>query len=277
MKNKVKVAVSPAIAKRPTMPLKDSQSKLRLRLRKQSYTDELSRLPDDVGSLTKLLIQSRERANSAIYEILIIWNKLRTHEKYWAELGFPSEASFLAHYALPDGGTLATWTVMVQLFDQSTFILLGEHALLYLMGSIEEYQRNPEQRKRDYADLFHSYCRQQHIFSRQTFFAAVRGFVAERYEKSLAKAVGLSHGEWLSQKSKRLVGAQPQIAGPVSNEPVNPEFAQPVLFLSGTDVEALRSLIYYVERLEELVRSKIGESELPPKPAQPGFLSKIQP
>jgi hypothetical protein len=262
--------VSPAVAIRPTMPLKDSQNKSRLRLRQQNYKEELSKLPDDVVSLTKLLVQSRDRANSAIYEILTIWNKLRTHDKYWVELGFPSEASFLAYYGLPDGGTLATWTVMVQLFDQSTFILLGEHALVYLMGSIEEYQGDSEQRKKDYADLFRSYCRQHSTFSRPAFFAAVRAFVVKRYEEPLAEAAGLSHGEWLKQKPKRPGAAQLQIAGPVASESL-------VLSLSGTDIEALRSLIDYIERLEELVRSKIGEAEMPPKPVRPDFISKIQP
>ena len=262
---------------RPTMPLKDSQNRLRLRLRKQSYKEELSKLPDDVVSLVRLLVQSRDRANSAIYEILTIWNKLRTHEKYWVELGFPSEASFLAHYGLPDGGTLATWTVMVQLFDQSTFILLGEHALVYLMGSIEEYQGDPERRKKDYADLFHAYCRQNHTFGRQTFFAAVRAFVVERYENPLAAAAGLSHGEWLKQKSKRLGGVRLQIAGPAPHGSANVEPTQPVLSLSEADVEALKNWIHYFQTLEDLVRSKIGEVELPPKPAQPEFISKIQP
>jgi hypothetical protein len=264
MKKKRKGAV-PAVATRPTVSLRDSQNKLRLRLRKQSFTEELSKLPDDTAALVQLLVQSRERAHSAIYEILTIWNKLRIHEKYWVGLGFPSEAAFLAHYGLPDGGTLATSTAMVQLFDQSTFILLGEHTLAYLTGSVEEYQSDPAQRKADYADLFRSYCRQNNTFSRSTFFAAVRAFVVERYEKPLATAAGLSHNDWLKQKPKRLGGAQLQIAGSA------------VLSLSGTDIEALRGLMHYVEKLENLVRSRIGETELPPKPAQLEFISKIQP
>ena len=249
------------------MPLKDSQNRLRLRLRKQSYNEELSKLPNDVVSLVKLLVQSRDRANSAIYEILSIWNKLRTHQKYWTGLGFASEAAFLGHYGLPDGGTLARWTMMVQLFDQSTFILLGEHSLVYLMGSIEEYQDDLEQRKKDYADLFRSYCRQNTTFSRPTFFAAIREFVVENYEEPLAAMAGLNHEEWLKQKPKRL-GAMQQIAGPASRDQV--------LTLSEVDVEALRKLIHYVQTLEDLVRSRIGETELPPKPAEPEFISKIQ-
>jgi hypothetical protein len=271
VKKKVKVKRKElAIATRPAMPLKDSKNRLRLQLRQHNYKEELSKLPGDVPTLTKLLIQSRDRANNAIYEILTIWNKLRTHEKYWVELGFPSEASFLAHYGLPDGGTLATWTVMVQLFDQSTFILLGEHALVYLMSSIEEYQHSPEQRKIDYTDLFRSYCSQHSTYSRPTFFAAVRAFIVERYEKPLATAAGISHGEWLKQKSKRLGLAQLKIAGSAANDSLS-------LSLSRTDVEALMSLIHYFERLEDLVRSKIGEAELPPKPARPDFISRIHP
>ena len=232
-------------------------------MRRQNFKEELSTLPNDLVSLVRLLIQSRDRANGAVYEILTIWNKLRTHEKYWVELRFPSEASFLAHYGLPDGSTLAAWTAMVQLFDRSTFVLLGEHALVYLMGSIGEYQDNLEQRKRDYAYLFQTYSRQHSNYSRPTFFAAVRAFVVERYEKPLAAAAGISHDEWLKQRPKRLGNGSLQIA-------------DPVLFLSEQDIKALKSLVHYLQTLEDLVRSRIGETELPPKPAQPDFFSKIQ-
>jgi hypothetical protein len=277
MKKKTTTKMVKANATRPSISLRDSKERLRLMLRKKSYKEELSKLPDNVVNLVNLLLQSRDRVNSATYEIIAIWNKLRTHEKYWVELSFPSEASFLAHYCLPDGGTLAMWTAMVQLFDQSTFILLGEHPLVYLMGSVEEYQGDPEQRKKDYADLFHSYCRQHRTFSRQTFFAAVREFVVERYEKPLASAAGLGHDAWLKQKSKKLGRPPLQIAGSVSYDSTNAALVQPILSLSVTDLEALRSLFLYFKKLENLARSKIDEAELPQKPMEPDFLRKILP
>ncbi len=255
---------------RPQLSLR-SKNKLRLNLRKMDFHKELdSQLPSDITELVELLLQSRSRVNGATYEIVSVWNKLRKYDRYWVNLRFHSEAHFLAHYCLPDGSTLATWTGIVELFDRDTFILLGEEVLVYMMKYVSQYQSSSEERKKDYQTIFTSYCRRHDEFSRVEFFKEVRNFAAKKYEEALAANAGLTHGEWLKKRSEsKVITPHFGTANPTedffTDLPRNLKMRELRLLLN-QNRSLLQDLATYAKKLEELVIGLVGEEKLPEKP-----------
>lgn len=134
---------------KPPLPFVDPDTgeKIKLRLRKMSFAREVSSLPGDILELHKLLIKYRSNRNSDIYMIVSVWNKLRVYDKFWISLNFTSEEEYLAYYGLPEGLTLASWTIMVNLFDRATFVLLGDQVLNYMIRAIGQYQSDTDERK----------------------------------------------------------------------------------------------------------------------------------
>jgi hypothetical protein len=192
---------------RPVISLRSPRNKVRLHLRKIDFKKELEKLPSDTRALIELLIQSRSKVNGGIYETVTIWNKLRSYDKYWINFQFKSETQFLAYYCLPDGATLAHWTILVELFDHDTFVLLGDEVLLYMMRWVGQHQTDVEQRKRDYQAIFERYCRINETFNRAAFYEVVRNYTTERYGKS--KLVSKTSRTILSpSKSRSLLQTQ---------------------------------------------------------------------
>jgi hypothetical protein len=245
---------------RPIIPLKDKGNKIRLRLRRTSLERELDELPSDLKSLVELLIQSRARVNSGIYETVAIWNKLRNYEKYWQQFQFNSEAQFLAHFCLPDGSLLASWTVMIQLFDRATFVLLGDEVLLYMMRWVSQYQTGADERRKDYEIIFDRYCKRYDSFNKLAFYDVVRRYFAERYEKQLAKEAGVSHEKWLKQRAKK------------AHRNKNKTDSQKDIILVGdkcascsTKETIINHLLKYAYELEHIIKERLNEEVLPKK------------
>jgi hypothetical protein len=273
--------------RRPSILLKDGKkNKIRLRLRKMSFERELNELPTDLKALVELLIQSRSRANGTVYETVTIWNKVRRYEKYWTLFipSFNSEAHFLSNYLLPDGATLGRWTVMVELFDKTTFILLGEEVLLRMMEMVGQYQSGTDERKRDYEIIFGRYCREHDAFDRVAFNAIVRNYVIERYEKQLAKAAGVSHQIYLKEIAKQsrdksahrstVKASEKQVVPPTVQRDFN--WKQDECSYCSTKTEIIQSFIAYTRKLEDIIRKDSGDERLPLKPENLQSLNMLQ-
>lgn len=265
---------------RPLIPLKDTKGQVKLRLRRADLQKELDKLPSDTKSLVELLIQSRDRVNYGIYETVTIWNKLRLTENYWRTFNFNSEPMFLAHYGLPDGTLLATWTVLVELFDRATFIMLGDATLLFMMRWVSQYQSDFEKRREDFQAIFERYCRERNDFDRNTFYSVVQMYVAEKYEKPLARTAGLSHEKWLQTKGRmgKKGPKKPRAAGPdresIELELVTPHGNQ----CRHCTVRAtiIRQFLSYTQQLEYIIREKLSSDVLPSKDRHIARLQKLQ-
>jgi hypothetical protein len=249
-----------------------------------AFQKELEELPSDMKALIELLIQSRSRINGGIYETVTIWNRLRNYDNYWLNFRFDSEAQFLAHYCLPDGTTLAQWTVMAQLFDRATFVLLGDEVLLYMMRWVGQYQAGADERKKDYEIIFDRYCRAQDDFNKLAFYDVVRKYVIERYEKPLAKQAGMSHVEWLKHRAKQARGKifRPQVVdasrAQFRSPKVQRDFAwkQDECPYCSTKTQIIQNFIAYTRQLEQLVAKSQSEVALPKKPDNLRSLENLQ-
>lgn len=172
---------------RPGIALKSgSGKKIQLQLRTMTFWKELAPLPEEIARLHEMLIAARGRRNESIYQMVLVWNKLASkHKNYWTAMHFASEPEYLAHYGLPDGTTLAQWTVMATLFDKDTFVLLGDEVLSFMMLAVGEFQTNAEIRKKDYGEIFNHYCREYESFYKAAFYDMVWKFVQNRYEQQV--------------------------------------------------------------------------------------------
>ncbi|GEM_PF-6670006 len=255
---------------RPLIPLNDGKGKIRLKLRKTSLQKELDELPSDSKSLIELLIQSRARVNGGIYEVVTIWNKLRRQDQYWRPFGFHSEPQFLAHFGLPDGSMLATWTIMVEIFDRATFILLGDATLLFLTKWVSQYQADLAEKKRDFEAIFDRYCRERNDFDRSAFYQIVQTYVEDRYEKPLAKSAGMTHEKWLQNRRKPRIGGSKK---PSHTEGLcEPLSSNQELMLHSHDkycgqcarkATLIKLFVDYTNQLEYIIRERLSEGSLP--------------
>src|SRR3989344_2852744 len=145
------------------IPLRDPATgrKIRLRLRVMDFAQELTTsLPKDIGKLHGLMVKARQDRNESIYRLVSVRNRLHlADENFWERFNFRSEAEYIVHFGLPDGSTLARWTVMATLFDKPTFVLLGEEVLAYMLQAIVDYQDDTDERKKDYQSIFDAYCK----------------------------------------------------------------------------------------------------------------------
>jgi len=252
-------------SQRPVIRLKDKDKKVRLRLRQSSFQVELNKLPESTRPLVELLIQSRTRTNGSIYETVVIWNKLRTHDRYWKSFDFASEAQFLAHYGLPDGLMLASWTVMINLFDRATFVLLGEDVLLYMMRWVTQFQSNASERRKDFENIFNRYCRQHDSFDKMSFFDTIRLYTAERYPSSDTAKPLLGTGRGRRGKSKKAYAlAMRELF-----------FQNEKCSLCSSHKTLIKQFVSYIQQLECIVREKLGEDMLPKKGDDLQELTKI--
>ena len=188
---------------KPPIPLinPDTGEKVKLRLRRMSFAREISALPSDILEIHKILVEGRRSKNESIYVIVSAWNKLSIYEEYWKSFNFTSEIEYLTYYGLPDGSTLAGWTVMVNLFDKSTFVLLGEQVIAFMMRLVGHFEKNPDKRKQAYQSIFDNYCSLYDNFDKNSFFEILRKFIRKNYEEPLAEQAGSTIEEYrLSQR-----------------------------------------------------------------------------
>lgn len=255
----------------------DTGEKVRLQLRKMAFSKELSNLPSDMLKVHELLIEQRSNRNANTYNMVAAWSKLRVHDQYWTTFKFSSEAEYLAYYGLPDGTTLAAWTVIVSLFDKATFVLLGDEVLSYMMRAVGEYQKNIEERKKDYQSIFDLYCDAHDTFDKTVFYNKIRQFVAQKYEEPSAKAADISPEQWRRQRSanargtslrRRVVDVDGAKQSPDS-APIKQEFEYereiPCVFCK-EKLAIIEAWECYAEELETVIRKHLGREKLPKKP-----------
>lgn len=260
---------------KPSIPLKDEKGKkVKLQLRRMSFAREIEGLPADMLKLHEMITERRLAGNEIIYDTVAIWNKLRNYERYWTSFKFSSEDEYLAYYDLPDGVTLASWTVMVNFFDKSTFLLLGSEVLSFMMRSVGEYQNNTDERKKDYQAIFDKYCGTREDFDKTAFYKIVRHYVGMKYERPLAQQVGLSHEDWQRQQSIRSNGERKrrEVTPVNTKQEFGPNIEHDFSWkhvrcsLCQAKIEVIKAYEEYVEKLESVVLDRVGRQYLPCRP-----------
>lgn len=256
----------------------DSGEKVRLNLRQMAFKKELSGLPKDMLKVHELLVAHRSERNTNTYAMVAAWNKLRVHDHYWTTFGYLSESDYLAYYGLPDGTTLAAWTVMVNLFDRPTFILLGDEVLSYMMRTIGEYQEDSEERKSDYQAIFDRYCDGHDYFDKPVFYDVIRRFVVQKYEEPRAQAEAVSLEEYRRKRQldmrgtalrRSVVDVGVRGSGADGDGPrMEQDFSyKRELCPSCKEKLALiEAWQHYAEELETVIRKHLGRQKLPVKP-----------
>jgi hypothetical protein len=269
-------AVALSTVNQPPIPLLDPDTgkKVKLKLRHMSFARELDSLPSELLKIHQLLIESRASLNQNTYLMVAAWNKLRIYDHYWTSFKFGSEDEYLAYYGLADGTTLAGWTIMVSLFDRSTFVLLGDEVLSFMMRSVGEYQPDTDERKKDYQKIFDLYCAMRDSFDKSTFYRTVRDYVLQKYEKALASEAGLPVEKWQQQRSIQSKGSRKrrQVVAAASKQTFGPHLASDFVWQSEVcsycvaKAEAIKLFQEYVGELEKIVSTKLGRRYLPKKP-----------
>ncbi len=257
----------------------DSGRKIRLQLRKMAFSKELRDLPSDMLKVHELLIEQRSNRNANTYAMVAAWNKLRVHDHYWTTFHFTSESEYLAYYGLPDGSTLAAWTVMVNLFDKSTFVLLGDEVLSYMVRIIGEHQDNTEERKKDYQAIFDLYCNRHETFDKTAFYDTIRCYFMQKYEEPRAKAEAVSLEEWRRRRSARTRGTALRrhvvdvgVRSPSSKTGEGARVEQDFVWKREMcasckeKLEIIEAWQHYAEELETVIRKHLGRQKLPKKP-----------
>jgi hypothetical protein len=245
-----------------------------------SFSREIEDLPIDMLKLHEMITEKRLAGNEIIYDTVAAWNKLRKYERYWTSFKFSSEDEYLAYYDLPDGVTLASWTVMVNFFDKSTFLLLGSEVLSFMMRSVGEYQNNTDERKKDYQAIFDKYCDTRDDFDKTDFYKTVRHYVGMKYERPLAKQAGLSHEDWQRQQSVRSNGERKrrEVVTVSTKQEFGPKIDHDFSWkhercsLCQAKIEIIEAYKEYVSKLELVVSKNLGKQHLP---YRPGALKNI--
>lgn len=260
----------------PQIALVDPESgeKVKLRLRTMTFRKEVSLLPKDLLELHNLLIIRRTGRNEDVYMLVMMWNKLRVYNRFWTSFKFQSEAEYLAYYDLPDGTTLGSLTVMVELFDKPTFTLLGETVLNFMIRLVGEYQENTDTRKEDYQAIFDRYCKVNENFDKTTFYAVARHYVAEIYEKPKAEKAGITREQWVRQKESFRSGTsrqrvtrpapEKQTFGPKLTRDF--EWQQKECPACVSKIAIIKDALRHIEMLEELIQKQIGKDKIPKRP-----------
>ncbi|MEK7559851.1 MAG: hypothetical protein AAB522_00930 [Patescibacteria group bacterium] len=260
---------------KPPIPLTDEKGrKVKFRLRRMSFAREIDNLPTDMLKLHKMITERRLAGNGIIYDTVAVWNKLRRYERYWTSFKFSSEDEYLAYYDLPDGVTLAGWTVMVNFFDKPTFLLLGSEVLSFMMRSVGQYQTNTDERKKDYQEIFDKYCGTREDFDKTDFYKIVRHYVDVKYERPLAQEAGLSHQDWQRQQSVRSNGERKRREVTVvdTKQEFGPKITHDFSWKHEkctqcmAKLEVFKAYEEYIEKLETALSEKIGRQHLPQRP-----------
>lgn len=263
----------------PAIPMVDDKgNKVTLRLRRMTFAREIDSLPSDLLKLHELLVVQRANRNESVYMMVAAWCKLKRYQQYWKSFHFGSEQEYLAYYDLPEGATLASWEVMVNLFDKPTFSLLGDQVILFMTRLIGYFQTDPDERKRDYQTIFDQYCKLYEAFDKTTFYRTVRNYVADKYEK-VAVEGGMTREAWKRKKEdhkknpfrpgerkRRFTrkASEKQEYGPR----IERDFDWRVEQCSSCKpkVRIIEDLLLQLEVCEELIRKRLGEKEVPERP-----------
>lgn len=246
------VAVQSPVTIDPIPLLPVGQSKLRLRLRKMHFAKELDELPTDLKKLHLLLLKNRNQRTETIYFMVSAWNKLTSLDPApWPQLGFRNEREYLAYYDLPDGVTLAGWTIMVQLFDKPTFLFLGTEVLNFMMRWVGQYQGSSDKRKRDYQEIFDLYSNAHPDgFDKESFYKCVREFVEEKYIKAAPKPEKFRP---LMSKRRPHIVEQHQSESPIMEQDFSwDRYHCPAC---RQKLEVLKDVLAYVKTLEDNLRT----------------------
>lgn len=259
----------------PAIPLVDVKTgeKIKLRLRRMTFERELSSLPSDMLELQELMVKYRGDQNENRYMLVMVYSKLKIHDRFWTTFKFHSEAEYLAYYDLPDGSTLAGWLVMVQLFDKETYKLLGDQILNFMIHLIGKYQSDTDQRKKDYQAIFDRYCKVNESFDKTTFYETVRNYVEETYVKPAAKAQGMSQQEWRRKKEAFTPGRRKRrFTRQASNQTFGPKvekdfsWAEEHCSSCVSKITIIKEALRYIGKLERIVTEKVGPEAVPQRP-----------
>ena len=260
----------------PPIALVDPESgeKVKLHLRTMTFQREVSLLPKDLLELHNLFVTRRTGRNEDVYMLVMTWNKLRAYARFWTSFKFQSEAEYLAYYDLPDGTTLGSLTVMVELFDKPTFTLLGETVLNFMIRLVGEYQDDTDVRKKDYQSIFDRYCKFNENFDKTTFYGAVRHYVTEKYEKPKAEEAGVTREQWVRQKKAFLFGTSRQrVTHPAPEKQtfgprVERDFEWQKRECSAcvSKITIIKDALRHIKKLEEVIQKQLGKDGVPKRP-----------
>jgi hypothetical protein len=269
------MALTAALYNKPPIPLVDVKTggKIKLQLRRMTFERELFSLPSDMLKLQEMMVEYRGAQNENRYMLVMVYSKLKVHDRFWTSFKFHSEAEYLAYYDLPDGSTLAGWLVMVQLFDKETYTLPGDQILSFMIHYIGKYQSDTDQRKKDYQAVFDRYCKVNESFDKTTFYAAVRSYVEEVYVKPAAESNGISQQEWRRKKEVLTPGkrnrrfttqASKQKFGPTVEKDFG--WTEEKCSACVSKITVIKDSVRYITKLESLIAEKLGKEALPDRP-----------
>lgn len=253
----------------PIQLVDENGNKIKLRLRRMTFEREIDHLPADLMELHNLLATQRANQNENKYMMVAAWCKFKRYHQYWKSFHFQSEQEYLAYYDLPEGTTLGQWEVMVNLFDKTTFNLLGDVVLSWMIRLVAYYQSDTDERKKDYQAIFDQYCRIHEAFDKTTFFRTARNYVADKYEKygvdgkkQPKKVEPLKPGT----KKRRITRKAPkdQQYGPRIERDFDWRVEQ--CGSCTIKVRIIEDFIIYVEELKEVIRKQLGEKAIPGAP-----------
>lgn len=265
----------------PRLPLVNEDGvKIKLQLRRMSFDREIANaFPVEMLAVHQILIEERGRRNASIYMMVSAWNKLKVHERYWESFKFNNEPDYLTYYGLPDGMTLAGWTIMVRLFDKATFVLLGDEVLSFLMRLVGTHQSDTDERKHDYQAIFDRYCKHHDYFDKDDFYTIIRQYIKEKYQP-----VTVQIQRDGKNRNKPVIHAKPaethdtrttktRIIQPIVKEQkFGPTLEHDFAWKEHRCPVCVEKIIIiadqkkYIERLEAIIRAKVGEAALPPRP-----------
>lgn len=249
--------------------------KLKLQLRHMSFSREIAALPSDLLQLHKILMKHRSNRNVDLYMIVSVWNKMRVYERFWESFKFSSEAEFFAYYDLPDGATLGRWTVLVELFDKTTFVLLGETVLLFMTELITKYQEDTDIRKKDYDAIFENYCKDHDSFDRTSFYRVVRHYVEEKYAKLFQQKApeNASDNKTIAKDAQKVGTRWVRKIKPVSStQAYGPRLSKDFAWQEQkcstcvSHVQRQEDMLKHIRKLESLIERRLGAKAVPERP-----------
>lgn len=275
------MAVGPETAAKwnqPPIPLIDPETgeKIKLCLRRMSFAREIATLPVDMLKVHEIIIKQRATRNESVYMMVAAWKKLHVYHKYWTSFKFASEEEYLAYYGLPDGMTLAGWTVMVNLFDKATFVLLGDEVLSFMMRVVGEYQNDTDERKKDYQGIFDNYCSGRDSFDKAAFYRTAQHYVSKKYEEPLAKKEGVTREVWRKKKLVHSIGVRRrrEITEAPEKQTYGPRVEHDFSWKREQcphcreKLEVVKAYQKYVAQLERTIVEKLGKQHLPKRPEE---------
>lgn len=221
-------------------PLKQQPAKLSIR--KNTWEEELGTLPKGVAQVHQLVLASRNGLHGQAYNLVLAWNRLRQEKEYWLAFGLGSEGEYLAHFSLPEGPMLGRLTVLAQLFDRTTIMLVGQGPLHFLVECVRGFQADSEERRNDYQAIFSEYCSVQTSFDRDAFCELIRLYLGRKYGIAPARESSSSLSELSRQSSKK----------PARIALLGEQYSQ---------------LLSYAKALEQVIESRLGKRYLPKRPA----------